>query len=444
MDRVESIQSKALQTREQLDARDAELEQALQDTLEYLEAKSLGLQTNLTQTQEERAAVLLEEIKRIESQEVSDAESFRTSIEGLSESLDAHKVASDEKLESVSLAVRESAEATQTYLEEAISEWDVKFEEERERAATVATEHANALDAKITEVETVRAQAEAVRDEAVRERNAQVDAAFVDATTLIEANKIIAAEDLAAATDASEKRFSAITEAMAADKAAAAEALQAHEATVVERFSAVDERITSETAARQAEALATKEALDTQLKTMEEERVKRDEAFATAQAEKDAARAAADAVGGAGAGGDRGALRGRHLPASARQRAVRGRAQVRPVLRGGRLGPGRGRGVPRIRTPRRDRRCEVGPPAPPFWSASAPRHARRSVAASARLGLGESRSATIRAPGASRLRAQQSAPPKPSISRTYPAGPAWTREWSSETACSPTSRASPP
>ena len=51
MDRVESIQSKALQTREQLDARDAELEQALQDTLEYLEAKSLGLQTNLTQTQ---------------------------------------------------------------------------------------------------------------------------------------------------------------------------------------------------------------------------------------------------------------------------------------------------------------------------------------------------------------------------------------------------------
>ena len=95
-------------------------------------------------------------------------------------------------------------------------------------------------------------------------------------------------------------------------------------------------------------------------------------------------------------------------------------------------------------TPRRDRRCEVGPPAPPFWSASAPRHARRSVAASARLGLGESRSATIRAPGASRLRAQQSAPPKPSISRTYPAGPAWTREWSSETACSPTSRASPP
>ena len=153
MDRVESIQSKALQTREQLDARDAELEQALQDTLEYLEAKSLGLQTNLTATQEERAAALLEEIQRIESQEVSDAESFRTSIEGLSESLDAHKVASDEKLESVSLAVRESAEATQTYLEEAISEWDVKFEEERERAATVATEHANALDAKITEVE---------------------------------------------------------------------------------------------------------------------------------------------------------------------------------------------------------------------------------------------------------------------------------------------------
>ena len=92
MDRVESIQSKALQTREQLDARDAELEQALQDTLEYLEAKSLGLQTNLTQTQEERAAVLLEEIKRIESQEVSDAATFRTSIEGLSESLDAHKV----------------------------------------------------------------------------------------------------------------------------------------------------------------------------------------------------------------------------------------------------------------------------------------------------------------------------------------------------------------
>ena len=122
MDRVESIQSKALQTREQLDARDAELEQALQDTLEYLEAKSLGLQTNLTATQEERAAALLEEIQRIESQEVSDAESFRTSIEGLSESLDAHKVASDEKLESVSLAVRESAEATQTYLEEAISE----------------------------------------------------------------------------------------------------------------------------------------------------------------------------------------------------------------------------------------------------------------------------------------------------------------------------------
>ena len=92
MDRVESIQSKALQTREQLDARDAELEQALQDTLEYLEAKSLGLQTNLTATQEERAAALLEEIQRIESQEVSDAESFRTSIEGLSESLDAHKV----------------------------------------------------------------------------------------------------------------------------------------------------------------------------------------------------------------------------------------------------------------------------------------------------------------------------------------------------------------
>ena len=147
------------------------------------------------------------------------------------------QVASDEKLESVSLAVRESAEATQTYLEEAISEWDVKFEEERERAATVATEHANALDAKITEVETVRAQAEAVRDEAVRERNAQVDAAFVDATTLIEANKIIAAEDLQAATDASEKRFSAITEAMATDKAAAAEALQAHESTVTERFS---------------------------------------------------------------------------------------------------------------------------------------------------------------------------------------------------------------
>ena len=39
------------------------------------------------------------------------------------------------------------------------------------------------------------------------------------------------------------------------------------------------------------------------------------------------------------------------------------------------------------------------------------------MAASARLGLGESRSATIRAPGASRLRTQQSAPPKPSISR---------------------------
>ncbi len=92
MDRVESITAKALQTREQLDARDAELEQALQDTLEYLEAKSLGLQTNLTQTQEEKAQLLLEEIQRIESQEVSDAESFRTSIEGLSESLDAHKV----------------------------------------------------------------------------------------------------------------------------------------------------------------------------------------------------------------------------------------------------------------------------------------------------------------------------------------------------------------
>ena len=89
MDRVESITAKALQTREQLDARDAELEQALQDTLEYLEAKSLGLQTNLTQTQEERAAALLEEIQRIESQEASDAETFRSSIESLSESLDA-------------------------------------------------------------------------------------------------------------------------------------------------------------------------------------------------------------------------------------------------------------------------------------------------------------------------------------------------------------------
>ena len=30
-------------------------------------------------------------------------------------------------------------------------------------------------------------------------------------------------------------------------------------------------------------------------------------------------------------------------------------------------------------TQRRDRRCEDGPPAPPFWSASAPRHARRSA-----------------------------------------------------------------
>ena len=258
MDRVESIQSKALQTREQLDARDAELEQALQDTLEYLEAKSLGLQTNLTQTQEEKAQLLLEEIQRIESQEVSDAESFRTSIEGLSESLDAHKVASDEKLECVSLAVRESAEATQTYLEEAISEWDVKFEEERERAATVATEHANALDAKITEVETVRsqaqitgrkakmqdrphaqtvrAQAEAVRDEKLRERQSVVDAQFVETSTLIEANKIIAAEDLQAATDASEKRFSAVEAAAAADKAAAAEALQAHESRLRSAF----------------------------------------------------------------------------------------------------------------------------------------------------------------------------------------------------------------
>ena len=58
----------------------------------------------------------------------------------------------------------------------------------------------------------------------------------------------------------------------------------------------MDERITSETAARQADALAAKEALDTQLATMEEERVKRDEAFAAAQAEEKAKRAEADAA----------------------------------------------------------------------------------------------------------------------------------------------------
>ena len=245
MDRVESITAKALQTREQLDARDAELEQALQDTLEYLEAKSLGLQTNLTQTQEQKAQSLLEEIQRIESQEVSDAATFRTSIEGLSESLDAHKVASDEKLESVSLAVRESAEATQTYLEEAISEWDVKFEEERERAATVATEHANALDAKITEVETVRAQAEAKQQDILRERQAVVDAQFVEVSTLIEANKIIAAEDLQAATQAMKDQLEALEatrqEREAAKEAARAEADAVRKQEVDAAIAAADE-----------------------------------------------------------------------------------------------------------------------------------------------------------------------------------------------------------
>ena len=174
----------------------------------------------------------------------------------------------------------------------------MKFEpaEEKERAGEVAREHANALDAKSRRWRPSAAQAEAVRTPSVERQSADVDAQFVETSTLIEANKIIAAEDLQAATDASEKRFSAVEAAAAADKAAAAEALQAHESTVAERFSGVDERFTAETAARQADALAAKEALDTQLATMEEERVKRDEAFAAAQAEEKARRAEADAA----------------------------------------------------------------------------------------------------------------------------------------------------
>ena len=137
MDRVLGIQTSAAQAREALDSKDAELERSLQDTLEYLEAKALGLQTNLTQTQEESASMLVEELRRIEAAEIEDAATFRAAIEDLSASLDAHKDFTDEKLESVSVAVREASEATQTYLEEATSAWDTRFEEEQEKAIMV-------------------------------------------------------------------------------------------------------------------------------------------------------------------------------------------------------------------------------------------------------------------------------------------------------------------
>ena len=78
-------------------------------------------------------------------------------------------------------------------------------------------------------------------------------------STLIEANKI-AAED-PPRPPRRRRSASRRSKPAAADKAAARSA-PGPRITVTERFSGVDER-TLETAARQAEALATKEALDT-------------------------------------------------------------------------------------------------------------------------------------------------------------------------------------
>ena len=78
--------------------------------------KSLGLQTNPTATQEERAARFGGDPPHRKSG-VSTPRVCGLDRRPLRVSRRA-AVASDEKLESVSLAVRESAEATQTYLEE--------------------------------------------------------------------------------------------------------------------------------------------------------------------------------------------------------------------------------------------------------------------------------------------------------------------------------------
>ena len=235
--------------------------------MEYLEAKSLGLQTNLTATQEERAAALLEEIQRIESQGVG-RRGFRTSIEGLSESLDAHKVASDESRVGP-LAVRGVRRGDATYLEKpSLSGMSSSRKSgrgpqrlQRSMPRPRREDHGGG---------DVRAQAEAVRDEAAgtpvgRRRPVRGDL-NLDRGQQNHRGRGRNCHDA--------WRASAVEAAAAADKAAAADALQAHEATVVERFSAVDGRIASGAASRQADAQAAKEALDQQLADLEAERVK--------------------------------------------------------------------------------------------------------------------------------------------------------------------------